>query len=165
MNHLCATLLIFCVTTPSLNDDRATFINNISQCAVNYNSYYADPVDRITIHIVVAIAAHESGWGTSRFVLEGNNYFGIRAVEGEEYMTALNNHNAKLAIYINICESVYGFMDLIIHDERYSVFMEELWRMMIMDHINYDKLLSSMNYYSVDPKWKEKVKAIIEQIK
>lgn len=34
-------------------------------------------VDVVPASLVVAQAAKESGWGTSRFAIEGNNYFGI----------------------------------------------------------------------------------------
>jgi Bax protein len=35
-------------------------------------------VDLLPASMILAQAAHESGWGTSRFAVEGNNLFGIR---------------------------------------------------------------------------------------
>ena len=53
------------------------------------------PYDRIPINLVIAQAIHESNWGKSRFAVEGNNLFGIKAVEGEDYMLSKSN-NAKV---------------------------------------------------------------------
>ena len=44
---------------------------------VNRIDSLIDRVDIIPIKLVMAQAIIESGWGTSRFAKEGNNYFGI----------------------------------------------------------------------------------------
>ena len=116
MNHLCATLLLFCSSfNMSFDDDRNDFVEMIGRCAVEYNAYYTENQNRIPIHLVVAVASHESGWGTSRFALEGNNYFGIKSLsdDPDEYMIPKENKEVKIQKYLVPCESVYDFMDLI----------------------------------------------------
>jgi Bax protein len=39
-------------------------------------------VDVLPVSLVLAQAAIESGWGTSRFAIEGNNLFGLRTLSG-----------------------------------------------------------------------------------
>ena len=79
MTHICATILILCNTfTVYFNDQRDYFVQDITECAIAYNTSYTEPHHRIPIKLVTAIAALESGWGTSRFAREGNNYFGMQ---------------------------------------------------------------------------------------
>ena len=168
MNHLCATLLIWCSPfVMSFEDDRNDFVQEIGMCAVQYNAYYTEPMDRVPVHLVIAVSAHESGWGTSRFVLEGNNYFGMKSYseEPDEYMIPKGNKNVKLQKYLTVCDSVYHFMDLILTSKKYSGFQEELERQWFMDYMELDKLLDEMFRFSKDKKWKAKVINIIEQIK
>ncbi len=43
MNHLCATLLLFCSSfNMSFDDDRNDFVEMIGRCAVEYNAYYTE---------------------------------------------------------------------------------------------------------------------------
>ena len=115
MKHICATLLLLCSGFNPQQDDRDFYIEQISKCALEYNAYYTEPQNRIPIHLVVAVSAHERGWGTSRFVLEGNNYFGMKSYseDPDEYMIPKGNKNVKLQKYLTVCDSVYDFMDLV----------------------------------------------------
>ena len=167
MKHICATLLLLCSGFNPQQDDRDVYIEQISKCALEYNAYYTEPENRIPIHLVVAVSAHESGWGTSRFVLEGNNYFGMKSYseDPDEYMIPKGNKNVKLQKYLTVCDSVYDFMDLVSTSKKYIEFQQELERQWFMDYIEYDKLLNEMFRFSKDKKWKAKVIDIIEQIK
>ena len=55
------------------------FLNNVKQC-VDYVYFYND-VEEVNLELLLAQAALESGWGTSRFAKEGNNLFGIRTYD------------------------------------------------------------------------------------
>ena len=58
MNHLCATLLLFCSSfNMSFDDKRNDFVEMIGRCAVEYNAYYTENQNRIPIHLVVAVAS------------------------------------------------------------------------------------------------------------
>ena len=95
MKHICATLLVLC-STPDIENK---FIEEVKTCAVQYNSILPEP-DRIPLSLVIAQAVHESAYGTSRFAEKANNLFGIKAVNGDEYILSLNN-NKKLKKYIH----------------------------------------------------------------
>ena len=53
------------------------FIDNVVQC-VNYIEHNTTDVYPVNLELLIAQAALESGWGTSRFAKEANNLFGIR---------------------------------------------------------------------------------------
>tara|TARA_B100001250_G_scaffold99183_1_gene83379 strand:+ start:3906 stop:4844 length:939 start_codon:yes stop_codon:yes gene_type:complete len=70
-------------------------------------------VDCIPLSLILAQAAIESGWGTSRFAREGNNLFGQRVWNDNiPGMKASGRSNAKfrLAVYPNISESVKSYL-------------------------------------------------------
>ena len=54
-----------------------TFINSVGQC-VNYIYNTTTDIYPVNLEVLLAQAALESGWGNSRFALEGKNLFGIR---------------------------------------------------------------------------------------
>ncbi|MEE3234112.1 MAG: glucosaminidase domain-containing protein [Candidatus Latescibacterota bacterium] len=70
-------------------------------------------VDCIPPSLILAQAAIESGWGTSRFAREGNNLFGQRVWSDKiPGMEASGRSDAKfrLAVYTSISESVKGYL-------------------------------------------------------
>jgi len=169
MNHLCATLLILCNTTVNMffDDKRNDFVQEISTCAIEYNAYFTEPQNRIPVPLVVAISAHETGWGESRFAKEANNYFGIKtdSDDPDMYIVPKNNPNVKLSKYYTVCESVYAFMDLLIFDtRRYQDFVNELHNQWFLEEINYEKLIYTLHRYSDDPKWENQVLKIINRL-
>ena len=89
------------VTAEQKIQDKEAFIKEINGC---YTSYYKLHTGEVVIPniFVTAIAIHESGWGTSRFALEGNNYFGIRTTSTDptHYMIAGGDPNVKVAIFL-----------------------------------------------------------------
>tara|TARA_R110002020_G_C16285017_1_gene772045 strand:+ start:1826 stop:2290 length:465 start_codon:yes stop_codon:yes gene_type:complete len=148
------------------DDERNDFVQEIGVCAVEYNAYYTEPEQRLPISLVVAIAIHESGWGTSRFALEGNNYFGMKtkSEDPEEYMIPNENKKVRLAKYKTTCSSVYAFMDLLSKSKKYKGFREKLMTQWFLDEINYGILIKTLNKYSKDKLWRKSIMKIIEQI-
>ena len=167
MTHICATILILCSTfTVYFNDKRDYFVQDITECAIAYNTSYTEPSLRIPIKLVTAIAALESGWGTSRFAREGNNYFGMQSSseDVDKYIVPLNNHKLKIKKYYNTCESVNDFMDIMSQSRLYKGFQKELINQWISDEISYIKLVYTMPRYSRDTGWEVKVLSIINQM-
>lgn len=176
MNHLCATLVVMCSifsNNPTIyleknndHNEKQIFIQNISKCAVEWNAYYTEPEKRIPINLAVGISAHESGWGTSRFVQEGNNYFGMKtnSEDPDLYMIPKKNKKVKLAKYHSMCESVFDFMDLLTQNKRYKFFREELINQWFDDNIDYKVLLKTLHQYSKDKSWSIQVLKIIGQL-
>ena len=58
-------------------NDNETFMRAVNSC-VDFVNLTTPPADRIHKDIIVAMAVIESGYGTSRFAIQGNNLFGIR---------------------------------------------------------------------------------------
>ena len=148
------------------DDERNDFVQEIGVCAVEYNAYYTEPEKRLPIRLVVAVAAHESGWGMSRFALEGNNYFGMktRSEDPDLYIIPNENKKVRLSRYLTTCDSVYGFMDLLSESKKYKGFREELTRQWFLDEINYDILTKTLHKYSKDKLWRVKIMKIIKQL-
>lgn len=94
-------------------------------------------VDVLPVSLVLSQAAIESGWGTSRFVLEGNNLFGLRTLSGDG-MVPKERDQGKVF-------KVSRFKDLQSSIDYY------LWT--INTHPKYEELrqIRSTNSYPYDP--------------
>ena len=70
-------------------------------------------VDTVPPSLVLAQAAEESGWGTSRFAVEGNALFGMWTWDGEG-ITPLKQRsglgNYKIAVYETPLQSIIAYM-------------------------------------------------------
>ena len=160
MKHICATLLLLC--NPTLDTDvENKFINHVKECALEYNSM-ADEVDRIPILLVLAQAIHESDWGKSRFAVEGNNLFGIRAIQYENFI--LSKSGKKVKKYFTWCESVNDYMDLLLTSYHYKEFQKELINQWFMDEIDVNKLVDTLDLYAEDVYYKDKIKDVIKSV-
>ena len=56
------------------------FLDNVKQC-VDYIYHTTTDIYPVNLELLLAQAALESGWGNSRFALEGHNLFGIRTYD------------------------------------------------------------------------------------
>ena len=157
MKHICATLLLFC-STETVEQD---FIQSIKECAIKWNVIVMEP-DRIPINLVLAQSIIESNWGKSRFAKKANNFFGVKAMEGEEYV--LSKNNKKVKAYETKCDSVNDYMDLLSFGEPYKEFKEELLRQWTVDRIDLYAIIEYLENYAEDKKYKIKLKKIIKQL-
>jgi Bax protein len=78
-------------------------------------------VDVIAPSLVLAQAANESAWGTSRFARHGNNLFGMRTWDGEGLVP---HHRAagktfKVAVYDSVRDSLTDYVHNLNTNERY----------------------------------------------
>jgi len=70
-------------------------------------------VDTVPVALVLAQAAQESGWGTSRFALEGNNLFGIWTWDVDQGSVPVNrpgDANHLVRVYPNVQTSVRAYL-------------------------------------------------------
>jgi Bax protein len=159
MKHICATLLLLCNT---LNGDLdLDFIEEVKACALEHNAI-VESHERIPINLVLAQAIHESDWGRSRFATKGNNLFGIKALEGEDFIRSRSGK--KLRQYYTWCESVDDYMDLLAHGKPYKEFQEQLFRQYAVDNVNIYELIEHLDEYAEDNKYKEKIKKLVKQM-
>ena len=159
MKHICATLLLLC--NSFTGDYNKEFIDRVTTCALEYNSILVE-ADRMPINLVVAQAILESDWGKSRFARNGNNLFGIRAVNGEEYMLSANLKKVKK--YPTFCSSVEDYIDLLSYGEPYKEFKEELINQWMTDSVDIPKLINHLDNYAEDKNYKSKLIKIISQL-
>jgi Bax protein len=121
-----------------------------------------DEIDRIPIILVLAQAIHESDWGKSRFAREGNNLFGIRALEGEDFIRARSGKKVKK--YFTWCESVNDYMELLLTSYHYKEFQKELENQWFNDEIDVNKLVDTLDLYAEDVYYKDKIKDVIKSV-
>ncbi len=109
--------------------------------------------------LVIAQAAIESGWGTSRFFVEGNNLFGMWTFKKTEDAIISKEGTALLRKYDSILDSVRGYIYTINVGWAYRGFRNH--RLRNSDPIELSKFLS---LYSIERyKYVEKIKRIIEE--
>ena len=78
-------------------------------------------VDVVPPSLVIAQAAVESGWGTSRFAQRGNNLFGLRAYGGKGLTPKARDagEKFKVAAYPSVHESVAEYINNLNTGESY----------------------------------------------
>ena len=82
-------------------------------------------VDVVPASLVLAQAALESGWGTSRFARKGNNFFGMRTYK--EHVKGMDPKEAegfKVIVYKSIGASVRAYMKNLNTHEAYANFRQ-----------------------------------------
>lgn len=82
-------------------------------------------VDVIPASLVLAQAALESGWGTSRFARKGNNFFGMRTYRKDvEGMDPKEADGFKVMVFRDIGHSVRVYMKNLNTNEAYAKFRQ-----------------------------------------
>ena len=122
----------------------------------------AHEVDRIPIILVIAQAIHESDWGKSRFAIEGNNLFGVKALEGENFIRAKSGK--KVRAYHTRCESVNDYMELLTTSYHYEEFQKELENQWFIDRVDVYVIIQYLDNYAEDKDYENKIKKIIQQL-
>ena len=103
------------VNTTSGKDE---FVMSLSQCI---DHIYLDVPEerRVPKVLIIAQAALETGWGTSRFANEGNNLFGIRTFnKDDEWLLPITWDQNKwigwgVKVYETKCDSVRDYVRII----------------------------------------------------
>ena len=101
----------------------------MSQC-VEYIYNTTTDVIPVNLELLLAQAALESGWGNSRFALEGKNLFGIRTYDLKEHLYVASNNPKKwgVRVYMHECDSVQHYIDILNNGsafEEYRVMKHE----------------------------------------
>ena len=143
------------------------FIEGIQNCTLLANSL-ADPPDRIPVQLSVAQAILESGYGTSRFALEGKNYYGIRETdETEPHIKSLhpNALNKMLRRYEHSCASTFDYVDLLNNDNRYKEFQDLLLEQWVVEEYNLHALANALaEPYAKDEIYAEKLHKMLDKL-
>ena len=139
-----------------------TFIDSVGAC-VNYIYNTTTDVTPVIYEVLLAQAALESGWGNSRFSLEGKNLFGIRTYDLREPHMLPSNKPKKwgVRVYMHECDSVQHYMNILNNGGAYDKY-RELRDNGIEDSLQYVKTLGA---YAADEKYFPKLKSIIKKLR
>ncbi len=139
-----------------------TFINSVSQC-VDYIYNTTTDVYPVNFEVLLAQAALESGWGNSRFALEGKNLFGIRTYNlTEPHMLPSNNPKKwGVRVYMHECDSVQHYIDILNNGGAYKKYRE------LRDNGETDSLkyVETLGAYASDKHYFSKIKGIIKKLR
>ena len=154
---------IISVTKPDFErENNQTFINSVGEC-VNYIYNTTTDVIPVNFEILLAQAALESGWGNSRFALEGKNLFGIRTYDLREPHMLPSNNPKKwgVRVYQHECDSVQHYIDILNSGGAYDKY-RELRDNGVEDSLKYVETLGA---YASDKNYFPKVKSIIKKLR
>jgi len=68
-------------------------------------------VDEVPVALILAQAADESGWGRSRFAVEGNALFGQHTSRSDQPSMRARGANVHLAAFDNVCEAARAYVN------------------------------------------------------
>ena len=138
------------------------FLDNVVQC-VDYIYHTTTDIYPVNLELLLAQAALESGWGNSRFALEGHNLFGIRTYDLKEPHMLPSNNPKKwgVKVYMHECDSVLNYINIL---NNGSAFDE--YRKMREDGITDPFLLvETLDAYASDKDYFSKIKSILSKIR
>ena len=154
---------IISVTKPDFErENNQTFINSVGAC-VNYIYNTTTDIIPVNLEVLLAQAALESGWGNSRFALEGKNLFGIRTYDLREPHMLPSNNPKKwgVRVYMHECDSVQHYIDIINNGSAYEKY-RELRDNGVEDSLKYVETLGA---YAADKKYFPKLRSIIKKLR
>jgi len=151
---------------PSLPDfeheSNQMFLDHVKQC-VEYIHFYND-INRVNLELLVAQAALESGWGTSRFAKEGKNLFGIRTYDlREPHMLPWKDKPKKwgVKVFEHECDSILHYTKTLNNHHAYQGY-----RQMREEGIdNPYMLIETLDAYASDKNYFAKIKSILTKIR
>jgi Bax protein len=109
-------------------------------------------VDIVPLPMLLAQAALESGWGTSRATRELNNLFGMHASKGQPCQMGFDSRTACIRKFSSITESVSAYLRLLNVGVYYSQFRERRAQMReAKEALDSIKLLQALGKYNVTP--------------
>lgn len=151
------------ITKPDFErENNLTFLNSVNQC-VEYIYNTTSDVYPVNREILLAQAALESGWGNSRFSLEGKNLFGMRTYDLREPHMLPSNKPKKwgVKVYEHECDSVLHYINTLNNGTAFGKY-QELREQGEDDPI---KLLHTLDAYASDKDYFVKIERIIEKIR
>jgi hypothetical protein len=152
------------ITRPDFeHNSNQSFLESVEGCIV-YISKTTTDILPVNSELLLAQAALESGWGTSRFAREGKNLFGIRTYDLREPHMLPSNKPKKwgVKVYQHECDSVQHYMNILNDGSAFTSYQE------MRDTIGIDdpfKLVMTLDAYATDKNYFDKVKSIIKKIR
>lgn len=145
------------------HNSNQSFLESVEGCIVYIEKTTTDILP-VNSELLLAQAALESGWGTSRFAREGKNLFGVRTYDLREPHMLPSNNPKKwgVKVYQHECDSVLHYMNILNDGSAFTSYQE------LRDTIGIDdpfKLVMTLDAYATDKNYFDKVKSIIKKIR
>ena len=154
---------IVSVTKPDFErENNQTFINSVGAC-VNYIYNTTTDIIPVNFEVLLAQAALESGWGNSRFALEGKNLFGIRTYDLREPHMLPSNNPKKwgVKVYMHECDSVQHYINILNNGTKFEEYRKKRDNG-VTDSL---QLVNTLGAYASDKDYFPKVKRIIKMLR
>ena len=153
---------------PDMNySDNNSFVRAVTKC-IDYVNLTTPVEQRVPREIIVAMAVIETGYGTSRFALKGNNLFGIRTWNVKEaQLKPKDNPNVKWGVktYITKCQSVQDMVSIINRLPHYEDFRQVRdYQLKTGDHDVY-ALVPLLSEWSTNPNYSKLIISKIKKVK
>ena len=145
------------------------FVRAMHKC-IDYINFSLPRLDRVPYEMIIAQAALETGWGTSRFSVEGNNLFGIRTWDKDTpHMIPIGIKKWPgwgVRIFPSKCESVKEYIRLLNEHPAYEKFREARTQFHIRNQ-NPDPLvlIQNIDKFSTTADYDKRVKRIIVKVR
>ena len=145
------------------------FVEAVKKC-VDWVNFETPRFERVPTEMIVAMAALESGWGTSRFAIEGNNLFGIRTYDKEVPHMLLEGRTKwkgwGVRVFNTKCQGVKFFVELLNNHHAYEDF-RKLRNRMIAFNLELDpiQLVDTLKAYSTTVDYSKRVLYIVKSIR
>ena len=142
--------------------NKDTFVTTLNQC-VNYIYSELPQSQHIPKEILIAQAALETGWGSSRFANEGNNLFGIRTFNKDsKWLLPITWDQNKwigwgVKVYDSKCDSVKDYIRIL-----NTVFAYEKFRELRNQNADVYTLVDTLEQYATKDSYTELVKQVIK---
>jgi uncharacterized FlgJ-related protein len=145
------------------------FVNAVRKC-VDWVNFETPRYERVPVEMIVGMAALESGWGTSRFAVEGNNLFGIRTYDKKVPHMLLEGRTKwkgwGVRVFNTKCQGVKFFVELLNNHNAYEEFRDTRRRMILWDQpLDPKKLVRTLTNYSTTEDYADRVIYIIDKIR
>jgi uncharacterized FlgJ-related protein len=145
------------------------FVQAVRKC-VDWVNFETPRFERVPMEMIVAMAALESGWGTSRFAVEGNNLFGMRTYDKNVPHLLLEGRTKwkgwGVRKFGTKCQSVDFFVKVLNNHPAYSEFRDVRSKMLTFGKpLDSKVLVKTLKAYSTTKDYAERVNYIIDSIR
>ena len=141
--------------------DNQSFIQAVNKC-ISYVNLTTPPTERVPSEIIVAMAILETGYGKSRFAIQGNNLFGIRTWNKDDaQLKPKDNPDVEWGVktYITKCQSVKDMVRIINNYHAYDGFRLKRAEQFESGEIDIFALIDELSKWSTNPKYTILVKS------
>ena len=145
------------------------FVRAMHKC-IDYINFSLPRLKRVPYEMIIAQAALESGWGQSRFAVEGNNLFGIRTWNKDTpHMIPIGIKKWPgwgVRIFATKCDSVKEYIRLLNEHPAYEEFRKAR-QVFFVNNKNPDPLIliKNIDKFSTTDDYDKRVERIIKKIR